>query len=62
MNKAAVRDIASEVTEMVCDKPISNFMVPFNNLKFMYIDAYNQPGVEGGKIILKEKLKQGQRT
>jgi glucose-6-phosphate isomerase len=25
--------------------------------KFMYIDAYNQPGVEGGKIILKEKLK-----
>lgn len=26
--------------------------------KFMYIDAYNQPGVEAGKIILKEKLKQ----
>lgn len=24
--------------------------------KFMYIDAYNQPGVEAGKIILKEKL------
>jgi len=25
--------------------------------KFMYIDAYNQPGVESGKIILKNKLK-----
>jgi len=25
--------------------------------KFMYIDAYNQPGVESGKIILKSKLK-----
>jgi len=24
--------------------------------KFMYIDAYNQPGVESGKIILKKKL------
>jgi glucose-6-phosphate isomerase len=24
--------------------------------KFMYIDAYNQPGVESGKLILKEKL------
>ena len=24
--------------------------------KFMYIDAYNQPGVEAGKIILKDKL------
>ena len=27
--------------------------------KFMYIDAYNQPGVEGGKIILKKKLQKG---
>jgi len=25
--------------------------------KFMYIDAYNQPGVESGKLILKDKLK-----
>ena len=25
--------------------------------KFMYIDAYDQPGVEAGKIILKQKLK-----
>ena len=25
--------------------------------KFMYINAYDQPGVEGGKIILKNKLK-----
>jgi len=25
--------------------------------KFMYINAYDQPGVEAGKIILKEKLK-----
>ncbi len=29
--------------------------------KFMYIDAYNQPGVESGKIILKEKLKKGSK-
>ena len=27
--------------------------------KFMYINAYNQPGVEGGKIILKKKLQKG---
>ena len=27
--------------------------------KFMYINAYDQPGVESGKIILKDKLKQG---
>jgi len=27
--------------------------------KFMQIDTYNQPGVENGKIILKEKLKKG---
>jgi glucose-6-phosphate isomerase len=25
--------------------------------KFMYINAYDQPGVESGKIILKNKLK-----
>ena len=25
--------------------------------KFLYINAYDQPGVEAGKIILKEKLK-----
>ena len=24
--------------------------------KFMYINAYDQPGVEAGKIILKKKL------
>jgi glucose-6-phosphate isomerase len=25
--------------------------------KFIYINAYDQPGVESGKIILKNKLK-----
>ena len=27
--------------------------------EFMYINAYDQPGVEAGKIILKQKLKEG---
>jgi len=29
--------------------------------KFMYINAYDQPGVESGKIILKEKLKKNKK-
>ena len=48
----------------VCESAIASLMYEYELLtslcaKFMYIDAYNQPGVEGGKIILKEKLKQG---
>ena len=47
----------------VCESAIASLMYEYELLtslcaKFMYIDAYNQPGVEGGKIILKEKLKQ----
>ena len=30
----------------------------FNCGKFLEINTYDQPGVEGGKIILKEMLKQ----
>jgi len=46
----------------VCESAIASLMYEYELLtslcaKFMYIDAYNQPGVEGGKIILKEKLK-----
>ena len=47
----------------VCESAIASLMYEYELLtslcaKFMYIDAYNQPGVEGGKIILKEKLKE----
>lgn len=43
---------------------IANLMYEYELLtsvcaKFMYINAYDQPGVEAGKIILKEKLQQG---
>ncbi len=45
----------------VCENSISALMYEYELLtslcaKFMYIDAYNQPGVEAGKIILKKKL------
>jgi len=46
----------------VCESAIAGLMYEYELLtslcaKFMYIDAYNQPGVEAGKIILKNKLK-----
>jgi len=46
----------------VCESAIAGLMYEYELLtslcaKFMYIDAYNQPGVEAGKIILKKKLK-----
>jgi len=46
----------------VCERAIAGLMYEYELLtslcaKFMYIDAYNQPGVEAGKIILKKKLK-----
>jgi len=45
----------------VCESAIAALMYEYELLtslcaKFMYIDAYNQPGVESGKIILKKKL------
>lgn len=45
----------------VSEKAIASLMYEYELLtslcaKFMYINAYNQPGVESGKIILKEKL------
>ena len=45
----------------VCESAIAALMYEYELLtslcaKFMYIDAYNQPGVEAGKIILKKKL------
>ncbi len=46
----------------VCEKSIAGLMYEYELLtsvvaQFLYIDAYNQPGVEAGKIILKDKLK-----
>lgn len=59
-----LKDIPCDVItiEGVSEKAIASLMYEYELLtsvcaKFMYIDAYNQPGVEAGKIILKEKLK-----
>jgi len=59
-----LNDIPCDVISIdgVCESAIASLMYEYELLtslcaKFMYIDAYNQPGVEGGKIILKEKLK-----
>jgi len=51
--------------DRVSERSIAALMYEYELLtsvcaKFMYIDAYNQPGVESGKIILKQKL-QGSR-
>ena len=45
----------------VSEKAIASLMYEYELLtslcaKFMYINAYDQPGVESGKIILKDKL------
>ena len=45
----------------VCESAIAGLMYEYELLtslvgKLMYIDTYNQPGVESGKIILKKKL------
>lgn len=47
--------------DRVSERSIAALMYEYELLtsvcaKFMYIDAYNQPGVEAGKVILKEKL------
>jgi glucose-6-phosphate isomerase len=59
----AVNDIPCDVMTIdgVCESAIASLMYEYELLtslcaKFMYIDAYNQPGVESGKIILKKKL------
>ena len=59
-----LNDIPCDVItiDAVCERSIASLMYEYELLtslcaKFMYIDAYNQPGVESGKIILKEKLK-----
>ena len=58
------KDIPCDVItiDSVCESAISGLMYEYELLtslcaKFMYIDAYNQPGVESGKIILKNKFK-----
>ncbi|OHE12181.1 MAG: glucose-6-phosphate isomerase [Sulfurimonas sp. RIFOXYD12_FULL_36_11] len=59
-----LQDIPCDVMtiDSVSEKSIASLMYEYELLtsvcaKFMYIDAYNQPGVEAGKIILKQKLK-----
>jgi len=59
-----LNDIPCDVItiDSVCESEIAGLMYEYELLtsvcaKFMYIDAYNQPGVESGKIILKNKLK-----
>ncbi|WP_372998772.1 glucose-6-phosphate isomerase [Sulfurimonas sp.] len=58
-----LNDIPCDVITIddVSEKAISALMYEYELLtsicaKFMYINAYDQPGVEAGKIILKEKL------
>ena len=60
-----LQDIPCDVItiEGVSERAIASLMYEYELLtsvcaKFMYIDAYNQPGVESGKIILKNKLKE----
>ena len=61
-----LNDIPCDVITIdgINEKAIAALMYEYELLtsvcaKFMYINAYDQPGVESGKIILKEKLKQG---
>jgi len=59
-----LNDIPCDVItiDAVCESAIAGLMYEYELLtsvcaKFMYINAYDQPGVESGKIILKSKLK-----
>ncbi len=59
-----LNDIPCDVITIdgVCESSIAALMYEYELLtsvcaKFMYINAYDQPGVESGKIILKNKLK-----
>lgn len=58
-----LNDIPCDVITIdgVSEKSIASLMYEYELLtsvcaKFMYIDAYDQPGVEAGKVILKKKL------
>jgi glucose-6-phosphate isomerase len=58
-----LNDIPCDVITIdgVSEKAIASLMYEYELItsicaKFMYINAYDQPGVEAGKIILKEKL------
>ena len=58
-----LNDIPCDVITIdgVSERSIANLMYEYELLtsicaKFMYINAYDQPGVEAGKIILKKKL------
>ncbi len=60
----SLNDIPCDVITIdgVCEKAIASLMYEYELLtslcaKFMYINAYDQPGVESGKVILKNKLK-----
>ncbi|MFT5660618.1 MAG: glucose-6-phosphate isomerase [Sulfurimonas sp.] len=59
-----LNDIPCDVMTIdgVSERSIAGLMYEYEILtslcaKFMYINAYDQPGVESGKIILKDKLK-----
>jgi len=59
-----LHDIPCDVMtiDSVSERSIASLMYEYELLtsvcaKFMFIDAYDQPGVEAGKIILKQKLK-----
>ncbi len=59
-----LHDIPCDVItiDSINEKSFASLMYEYELLtsvcaKFMYIDAYDQPGVEAGKIILKQKLK-----
>jgi len=52
--------------ESISEESIAELMYEYELLtsvcaKFLHINAYDQPGVEAGKIILKEKLKKENR-
>ena len=60
-----LNDIPCDVITLdsISENSIASLMYEYELLtsvcaKFMYINAYNQPGVEAGKIILKKKLKE----
>lgn len=59
-----LNDIPCDVITLdgICESSIASLMYEYELLtsvcgKFMYINTYDQPGVESGKIILKNKLK-----
>ncbi|MBU1659183.1 glucose-6-phosphate isomerase [bacterium] len=59
-----LKDIPCDVItiDSISERSVASLMYEYELLtsvcaKFMYINAYDQPGVEAGKIILKDKLK-----